>query len=174
MNRTYVIRLITCALMSLILLAITFSCATGNHLRTAKVSESDISGVFTVMFFGSTYMNDPKTVAVFDLEGDQYTFEPYARDDEFVIERGMPAREAVKKAQLFVGQHSFYFDSYIRNISDENGRVIGYELRPLYHSRAYGRSDILSVHYRIKADKVNVFVDIKRHIKKMIFDRDAD
>ena len=167
------IRLIRAGLLVFSLLAINYSCATGKYLKTSRVSDSNVTGVYTVIYFGNTYLNDPETVAVFDLEGDGLTFVPFANEFKYVIKKGLTAEEALKEARVFVSRHSQNLGSYIRQIEDGQGQTIGYELRPLYHVRAFGTSDILVVDYKMKEDKVVVSVDIKHHIRKRFLDRDA-
>ncbi len=172
MNRGKMIRLIPAGLLLLSLLVLNYSCAAGQYLKTSRISDSVVSGDFTVIYFGNTYSNDPKTVAVFDREGDGITFVPYANEFEYVIKKGMKAEDAVKEARVFVSSHSDQFSTYIKKIEDRQGRTLGYEVRPTYHVRAFGTADILAVDYRMKEDKVIVSVDIKRHIRKKLYKRD--
>ena len=84
-------------------------------------------------------------VAIFDVEGDDCTFEMYAREFDYVVKKGIAAEEAVKLASGFVkGQ-----GNRMKKIMDTDGRIIGYELRPLFDTLRYGSPDIMDVKYKM-------------------------
>ncbi len=155
-----------------ILCTVTYSCATGQYLKTTQTSDREVSGVFSVIHYGYNYSNDPMSIAVLDLEGDQYTFEVNANEYEYVINRGVPAEKALQDSLFFVSQHSHYFSSQLNRILDHNGQIIGYELRPLYHVQLFGINDILDVDYRIIEKRIIVSADVRRSVKRRFLYRD--
>ncbi len=151
--------------------SMTLSCATYKSLKTERTGERDLSGTFSVIYYGYTYANDPKAIAVLDIEGDEFTFQPYASDFEFEIRSGVPSEKALPYAHSFVGRHSYFFNSQVRKIFAESGQVIGYEVRPLFHVAAFGQNDILDVDYWTEEETVYVSMDMKEHVKKRFFYR---
>lgn len=148
------------------------SCSTGNYLRTEGVRDTNIQGTFTLILYGSRHLNDIETIAILDIEGDGYSFEPYAPEFDYKIKRGIPAKEALEEAERFVSWHSSFYRTQLSRILDYKGNVIGYELRPLYQLLAFGVSDVLDVDYRIKDNKVIVRIKLKPQIERMLFNGD--
>ncbi len=145
------------------------SCATGYYLKTERIEDIKETGDVSLILYGHTYSTDPETLAVIDPEGDEYTFTPYASEYKYKVIRGLSPAKAIQDANLFVKGHPYASGSIMKRILNEQGTVIGYEIRPLYHFIHYGLSDILDVSYRIRENKVSFFVDIKRSIQKKLF-----
>ena len=79
----------------------------------------------------------------------------------------------MRLSQEFIGRHSFYSRSDLREIYSKDGQLIGYELRPLYQVSHYGTSDIVDIHYWTEDVTVNVSVDIQNFIKKRFRQRNS-
>lgn len=156
----------------LLLMIINYSCAKGTYLKTESAPGIEGDKVLTVIFYGHEYLNNPVKAAILDIEGDEYTFEVKASGYEYSVERGVPVKEALKESQIFVSRHSYYLSSRFQKIVGGNGEIIGYELRPLYHSSAFGMSDILYLRYRIDDKKVIVSIDMKPAYRKKNFEKD--
>jgi hypothetical protein len=158
----------------LLLCSVTIAYAMGQYPGVVREEQPKLTGTFTVIFYGGTYSNDPVTVAILDVEGDDYTIEPYTSEYNYQIKKDVPAEQALKESELFVSRHSDFYKSQIKRITDEKGRIIGYEVRPLYHTWRFGRRDILNVRYWIKDRTVFVTVDMKRAIRNRILQRESD
>jgi hypothetical protein len=143
----------------------------GKYPSVEVQKDRELQGVFTVIFFGGTYQNDPKTAVIFDIEGDEYTFKPYASKYNYQMNEGIPAELALKESEWFIGRHTDYFTSSFKRVLDNKGSIIGYELKPLFHTRRFGYHDILNVSYWYKGDEVLVSVDVKRKVRKRSFRR---
>ncbi len=162
-NKWFAIELLTA-----LLLIFTFSCA-NYYLRTERIEDIKETGDVSLILYGHTYSTDPETLAVIDPEGDEYTFTPYASEYKYKVIHGLSPAKAIQDANFFVKGHPYASGSIMKRILNEQGTVIGYEIRPLYHFIHYGLSDILDVSYRIRENKVSFFVDIKRSIQKRLF-----
>jgi len=149
------------------------SCAAGNYLKTEDAKDEDIKGSFTLILYGSRHLSDIETIAILDIEGDSYSFEPYAPEFDYKIKRGVSAKEALEEAERFVSWHSSFYRTQLSRTLDDKGNVIGYELRPLYQPLAFGVSDVLDVDYRIKDNRVIVRIKLKPQIERMLFDGDG-
>lgn len=148
------------------------ACATGNYLKTEGAKDADIKGTFSLILYGSRHLNDIETIAILDIEGDGYSFEPYTPEFDYKIKMGIPAKEALEEAERFVSWHSLFYRTQLSRILDYKGNIIGYELRPLYQPLAFGVSDVLDVDYRIKDNKVIVRIKLKQQIERMLFNGD--
>jgi hypothetical protein len=164
-----------CSLIAVVMgLATGCSLALHTTVKTQVARAEDVSGNFSLVLWGGRFLDDPETIAFLDIEGDQYTIEPYAPDFDFTVKRGVPAKEALKRAEEFVSQNTDFQNSQVFSILDRNGVVIGYEVRPFYRPLRYGLSDIIDVQYWITDKTVNVKVRLKPWIERMWFDGGAD
>jgi hypothetical protein len=141
------------ATIATLVLMLSMSCATGRYLKTETVGEAEISGTFTLFLY--EYANHAN-VAVFDIEGDDYTFELYESKYHYTVEKNVSSEQAVKKAV----QHIASRKRKMKKILD-GGNIVGYEMKPLYHTLLrYGTSDILDVDYRVIDKKVRVTIEM--------------
>ncbi|MFN3395837.1 MAG: hypothetical protein ACK4Z9_03460 [Thermodesulfovibrionales bacterium] len=162
------------ALMCLLLFCIsTHSLAYSEEgrIRTDIVNDIDRDKTYSLILYGARHGNDLETVVILDIEGDEYVFAPYAPDFDFAIERGPDASAAIKRAEQFVSWHPLYHGSELKKIT-LSGRVIGYELRPLYDPLAYGLSDVLDIDYRLKDKNIIVRIKLLPQIERMLHDGD--
>jgi hypothetical protein len=137
-------------------------------LKTIEASPSEITGTFTLILYGGNYADDLETIAILDLEGDRYRFEPFAPDFDYRLRPGMPAKEAFATAEKFVSFHSAFWRTQLSKILDRSGNVIGFELRPLYRPLVYGFSDILEVNYWPKEDgKIKVMIRLIPEVERL-------
>lgn len=144
------------------LLMLSISCSLGKFMKTETVSEVDISGFYT-LFLYNDWMD--KKIAILDIEGDGYTFVMSGSRYNYVSQKGVSAEDALKSAVGFIYSQRNQW----KIIQDDNGNIIGYDLRPLYHTTRYGASDILDVAYRAENDKVIVSVYIKQSIQRLYY-----
>jgi hypothetical protein len=129
-----------------------------------------VPGNYTVIFYGARYGDDLRTIAFLDYE-DEYTFEPFANEYDYTTHK-YGEEQALKEAIKFVSWYQTYWRTRLSRITDKNGRLLGYELRPLYRSiLTYGYSDVLNVYYELIDKKVVINVRLKRDVEKTI-DRD--
>ena len=145
--------------------------ALSEHLRTEEVKEDDVKGVFTLILYGARDINDIETLAILDLEGDQYTLEPYAPDFDYKVKKGLSEKTALKEAYEFISYHNSFLRPQVSKIVDSKGNTIGYEVRPLYIPFVFGRSDVLDVDYLLKGNKVEVRIKIIPAIERALPER---
>lgn len=156
----------------ILVMVISSSFAFEKPLKTEGAKIDEVTGIFTLILYGSRHSNDIETIAILDKEGDGYTFEPYAPEFNYKVKRGVPAREALVEAEMFVSWHNSFRRSVLSKIIDDRGDTIGFELRPLYLPTSFGVSDVLDVYYRIKNSKVIVTIKLIPSVEKMLSDGD--
>lgn len=151
--------------MLISILIITKNLGRGKLLKTVPAEIANVTDKFTLILYGAEHSNDVETVAILDKEGDRYTFEPFAPKFKYAVKRGLPAKEALEEAGKFISWHNSFHQSQLRGIIDENGNVLGYELRPLYLPFTFGIDDIMDIDYRMRADKIAVIIRLKPFIQ---------
>lgn len=152
-------------IIAIVLVTVSASCTTGKYLKTESAKGTEIIGTYSVLFYANRNPLELKTIAILDIEGDDYTFEINAPEKNYTISSGVPAMAALKDAIQFVESLKYH----INKILDDNGIIIGYDVRPLKnisYNLGYDPSDILTVNYEIKDMKVIVNIDLKSHFKE--------
>ncbi len=152
--------------MALIVLITISSCAAGRGLKTEEIRAGTISGTFTVILYGGRFSGDLENVAILDIEGDRYKFEVFAPDFDYRIKTGVPAQEAIKIAERFIAFHGSFKYSQISQIKDMDGKVIGYEFRPLYSASEFGFFNVLEIDYWLKDNTVITKIDLIPELKR--------
>ena len=145
-------------------LTFSISCSTIQHLKTERVNETDINGLFT-LFLYSEY--EVMNLAILDIEGDQYTFEMSSSPHNYDVFKGMEAEAAIKSAVEFISSQRNHWTKIIA----PDGSVIGYDFRAIFNSFKYGTSDILDAEYHIEDKKVIASIDFKFTIRKSMYRR---
>ncbi|MFA5353914.1 MAG: hypothetical protein WC291_06780 [Thermodesulfovibrionales bacterium] len=139
-----------------------------DQLKTEDAAPAEVQGVYRLFLFGGNFLNDLRTVAILAKEETGYTFEPYAPAFDYRVLKEVPAKDALREAESFVGQHPSFSRSQLSRILDPKGQVIGYELRPLYRPFDVGVSDVLDVTYWLSNGKVVVRVRLIPSVERMI------
>jgi len=134
------------------------SCTPGIRLNTQEAKETELTGNYTVIYYGCNFFNDLETIAFLAKEDGKYTFEPYAPDFQYRVKKGLPAKEALDSAMEFVNCTSSFARAQVSGILGPDGGTIGYEVRPLYKPFTYGAGDVLFVNYGLKDGKVIINV----------------
>jgi hypothetical protein len=158
-------------LLVLILFSVNHAFALSEHLRTEEVKEDNVKGVFTLILYGARDINDIETLAILDLEGDQYTLEPYAPDFDYKVKKGLSEKTALNEAYKFIGYHNAFLRPQLSKIIDDKGNTIGYEVMPLYIPFVFGRSNVLEVDYWLRDGKVKVTIRIIPSIERALPER---
>ena len=164
---------VTILLLAVSLVMVGNVSVSGANLRTEEVGPADVKGTFTLILYGGRYFRDVETAAFLDVEGDQYTLAPYAPDFDYRVIKGLPAKEALERADQFLGAHYDYWRSLISRIIDDQGRTVGYEVRPLYHIPAFGVPDVLDINYSPKGDKIRIYIRLKPQVERQLFTGDG-
>lgn len=159
--------------MALFLITFLISCATSRGLRTEEVKTDRISGTFTLILYGARFSGDVENVAILDIEGDRYTFEVFAPDFDYRVRTHVPAQEAIKSAEGFIASHGSFKYPQISQIKDLEGRVIGYEFRPLYSPSEFGFFDVLDIDYWLEGNKVKVRIGLIPEVKQRLFNDES-
>ncbi len=165
--------LVTVVCISLVAGVFSAAYAMGKPLTTEKAQMSEVTGNFTVILYGGRYYKDIETVAFLVPERSLYPFEPYAPEFDYRVVKGAGAKDAFEIAEQFVGAHYAFLRSLVSRIVDENGRLVGYEVRPLYNPLAFGVEDVLDISYSITNGRVRAYVSLKPEIDRQLHSGDG-
>lgn len=149
------------------------SCVPSVYLNTIPVDPREIEGTYALILYGGRHSSDIENVAILDKEGDQYTFMVYAPEFDYKVKKHVPAKEAFAEAGAFVRFHHAFWKAQLRGIVDPSGMLIGYEVRPLYSPLDFGYPDVLEVDYLIRENTVTVRIDLKRELRRRLFDDES-
>ena len=140
------------------------------HLnREVLTDEKIMPGNYTVIFYGARHGEDLETIAVLDYEGDEFTFEPFAREYDYKLHEHVGDEEALIEAMKFISWYPSFVRAQLSRLTDKQGRILGYELRPLYSPIVtFGHSDVLRVHYQLKDKKVIIYIRLERGVERAI------
>lgn len=144
------------------------SCAYNqSYIQTKDALNSEITGSYTVFLYGANHYNDIATVAILVPADGKYTFDIYAPDWAYRAVKGVPGKDAVAMAESFVRWHSSVLRTQTAKILAPDGKVIGYEIRPLYMSTTFGREDVMYIDYLPKDNnRIEVHVHLDPYIEK--------
>lgn len=160
------IRFVTLLLIVLFCATPSHSFAMGSNPSVKPFKEDIPEGTYDLVLYGYDYSGDPLTVAVLDLQGDSFTFQPMSHKSKYEIKKSVESQTALSEARRYVSQHSDSNGVRINKITDQKGRIIGYEVRPVYHITRYGFADILDVHYWFRDSTVFFSVDYQWRLKR--------
>jgi len=144
------------------------SCTPGVRLNTQGAQDFEVTGTYTVIFYGCNFYEDFETIAFLDKEGDQYIFEPYAPNFKYRIRKGVEAKEALSEATNFLHCNTAFQSSQLSKIIAPSGVIVGYEVMPLYYPFVYGSGDVLLRDYRIKDHKVVIWIKLAPWVENML------
>lgn len=153
--------------VSIFFILLTHGCASIQLKEIQRETLTDtksVTGNFTVILYGGRHDNQLETLAVLDREDDKYEFEPYAPEFNYIIQKHLAGEEALKMARSFLGYKSIK----LREIKNNQGEILGYELRRHSWHLRYGTSDVLDVNYVLKKDQVFIYIMIKPSVEKIL------
>jgi hypothetical protein len=142
------------------------SCAGPRYLKSVNAGPEEITGTCDLFLYGHRYADDFNNVAFLIPWGGKYAFGLYAPEFDYAVRKGLPAGSAIEEAERFVKFHYSFQRSQWKKILDQEGNVIGYELRPIYSAPDFPYSDILDVHYVIEGGKVVASVGLRPEIEE--------
>ncbi|HXX58538.1 MAG TPA: hypothetical protein VEI96_11100 [Thermodesulfovibrionales bacterium] len=148
-------------------------CAGGKALRTQPIQDDgEIAGLFTLTLYSDMQYASLRTLAFLGLEGSGYSLSPYVPSFDLNVLNNVPGQEALREALAFISsKNPNYENPAISRILDPTGKVIGYEVRPLYNPVAYGLSNVLSTGYfLLPSGTVRIIINLNEEVKNQFED----
>jgi hypothetical protein len=147
------------------------ACSLFRYDITTEVMKEEkiMPGNYTLILYGAMHGEDLETIALLDYEGDDITFEPYARKYNYEIKTHVQDDEALAEAVKFIKWYPSYVRYQLSSITDREGKILGYEVRPIYLAiSTYGYSDVLRVYYYLIDKKVKVYISLDPAVERAI------
>lgn len=163
-------------LFALVIVAISLfqGCSAGKRLTTQEMSPVAPSGEYSLLLFGCRYPDDILSVAFLDKEDDPFHFDIYAPDYDFNVLNGVPAVDALGRAENFIRCSFHYQQTQLREIVGPEGGVIGYEVRPLYSPLRYGTLDVMNINYYLRGNDVIIYIRLDPRVEALINRQDRE
>lgn len=137
-----------------LLLSAGIAAAAPGLTRNEVATPGEIPGVFTLLLVGASYNNDAERVAILDLEGDAYTFQPVMPDYRFTKVPGLTAAAALAQAEKYLALHCAYNGYRLKSLALPEGKTVGYELIPDLPAALCEYGNVVTVGYRVGDDGV--------------------
>lgn len=163
----FLIAILACSLLT--------SCLSSHVLTTRWLVKAKVEpGTYSVICYRDLAVSHLTTVAFLDREGDAYTIKPQTASFTYSVSKGLRAGEALKLAEQFVRTGPSYNTTEVKAIQGPAGKVLGYEVRPLYQPFVYGDAgDVLDITYFLRPKNiVGVWIRLKNWVHQPHFDED--
>jgi hypothetical protein len=144
------------------------SCTTEVRINTQGAQDSEVTGTYSVIYYGCNFNNDLETIVLLAKEGGNYTFEPYAPDFKYRVKKGVAAKDAVAGAKEFVNCSTSFRSTQLYKITGPTGDILGYEVRPLYDPLRYGAEDVLFTDYELRGNKLVIKIRLNPSVEMML------
>lgn len=141
----------------LVVLLLLWSAGVGSAAGLSRgevATPREIPGVFTLLLAGASYDNDPERVAILDLEGDGYVFQPVMPDYRFRKVSGLTAAAALPQAEKYFSVHCAYNGYRLNSLALPDGKIVGYELIPDLPAGLCEYGNVPTAGYRVGDDGV--------------------
>jgi hypothetical protein len=157
------------AVTFLILSVALLGCMAGKRLNTSAASPAAVTGTYTLLLYGCHYPEDVTNVAILVSDASKYPVEIYDLDTSYKVMKGVPAQQALSAADSFLRCTSYrLWKTELRQIPDDSGGNIGYEVRPLYLPYEFGEPDVLWITYSLQGDRVRAYIKLDPDVKRAI------
>jgi predicted small secreted protein len=137
----------------LIILSFLFtSCVTtSSGLRRDIVSEPEtISGSYDLILIGGAHANDPDRIAIYDIPGDGYEFQPVTEPYRIKRFPALSSQAALEKTTEFFSEHCAYNGFLTKELTLPATGSIGFEMVPDYPTLFCIDGNEISVSYKNK------------------------
>lgn len=121
---------------------------------------------YDLTLFGGRYEDDLRSMAILSIRSTPYRILPYAPKFDYRVIKNLDASRAVKTAVSFLRGINPNYTGITENlILSPGGRPIGYEIRPLYLTIAYGIPDILETAYQVWGKPVKSKITVRAWVR---------
>jgi hypothetical protein len=145
------------------------ACMAGQRLDAVAADPAAVSGTYTILLHGCNYSTQIDNVAILADEQSPYPIDIYDIPTSYTVKKNIPAKEALEAAMSFIPCSTYrVWKTRFSRITDDSGKTIGYEVRPLYLPLEFGNSDPLQISYFLLKDGVRVYIRIDSTVEKKL------
>lgn len=151
-----------CALLVLLLAAWIGPAAAFDVTRQPVTAPAELPGLYTLVLIGEAGSgSDAERLALFDPEGDGYTFRPVTPDYRVKRLAGLTAPAALAEAERFFAGHCAYNGYRVKSLALSNGVPVGYELLPDYPLALCENGNVVAASYIVGANgEIKVYTNL--------------
>jgi len=147
------------AAVFLVLSVAATACLPGKQLISREAQPSQVTGTYTLFLYGCHYPAQLENVAILVKDESKYPLEIFDIDTSYKVKKGLTAQQALVEAEAFIRCSTYsIWQVALREIPDDGGGAIGYEMRPLYSPLEFGFPDVLLISYALKDGKVWAYI----------------
>jgi hypothetical protein len=146
----------------------------GGNLRVEGASGVKVEGRFHVVLFGGQHSDDVETVAFLDVADDGLRVVPKAPEFRYKVRKDVEAADAVAHAEEFVQWHRSANGLIRRQVLGPSGRVVAYEIRPLYRPFDLGARDVMFINYWLEGENIRVRIRLRPEVERVLQGDDLD
>jgi hypothetical protein len=128
-------------------------------LKTEWADASEVQGTFTVMLYGCNGSSDVNNLAILKKEGEGKPFgigPPPFDLAYFGVKTGLEGRDAIAEAKKFLSCGVDIDHTLLSKITDSDGTILGFELKPQYNIEKFGTANAFFTHYIDNEDSITV------------------
>lgn len=140
-----------------------------------QCNAGDIKGVFNLIIYSNSFINDPETFIILDKVDDKIKIVPYASEFKYRTMENLNEKEALKIADEILKNPSVSFIK-CSAISVE-GKLAGYELKPIYFPWVFGLLEPVETVYKKEDNSVLIFIRLNPIVERQLYfggDSDKD
>jgi len=138
-------------------------------LKTEWADASEVQGTFTVMLYGCNGSSDVNNLAILKKEGEGKPFgigPPPFDLAYFGVKIGLEGHDAIAEAIKFLACGVNMDHTLLSKITDSNGTILGFELKPQYNIAKFGTADAFFTRYIDNGDSITVHMIPNLDIEK--------
>jgi hypothetical protein len=141
------------------------ACVAGVQLTPKQFDPAEIKGTYTLILYGCRYADDLENMAILVDEKSAHPLEVFAIDAMYKVKKGLTGQQAMSEANAFINcSMQPVWQSVVRRIPDNQGRTVGYEVKPLY--RNITPPEALLSSYSLSEGKVIAYINLDPSLKK--------
>ncbi|MGB9891487.1 MULTISPECIES: hypothetical protein [Thermodesulfovibrio] len=132
-----------------------------------QCNEADIKGVFNLIIYSNSFINDPETFIILDKVDDKIKIVPYAPAFKYRIIENLNEKEALKIVNEILRNPSFV-SSIKCSVIDEGENILGYELKPLYFPWIFGILEPVETVYKKEGNSIIIFIRLNPMVERQL------
>lgn len=138
------------------------------EVKLQPCNEQDIKGVFNLIIYSNSFINDPETFILLERVDDGIKVVPYAPAFKYSVKENLDEKEALKIAKEILQDSAFV--SFIKcSVIRDKDNIYGYELKPIYFPWIFGILEPLETAYRKKDNTITIFIRLHPQVERQIY-----
>lgn len=142
-------------------------------LNLQDCNEQSIKGIYDVIVYSNSFINDPETFIILDVADDNTKILPYAPSFQFKVHEKLDEKQALKIVHEILRDSANVSSIKCTQIKD-GANIVGYELKPIYFPWIYGIMEPLDTSYKKDNNTITVFIKLNPIVERQIYFQNGD